>query len=135
MLLLNSQGRSIFGNWVKLGFRNRALTVRREGEGARISLMKNSSTNAEATDHTTSHERELQMHRTLPSAEREGKVLPEDDVCASLKGLAAQARLHTQASAAEKQLKRAQCTRILRAEMLTELQLLLGCGNENLSSM
>lgn len=70
--------------------------------------MKNSSPNAEATDHTTS----------LLSAEREGKVLPEDDVFASLKDLAAQARLH-----------------ILRAEMLTELQLLLGCGNENLSSM
>lgn len=42
------------------------------------------------------------MRRTLLSAEREGKVLPEDDVFASLKGLAAQARLRSQASAAEK---------------------------------
>lgn len=54
--------------------------------------MKNSSLNAEATDHTTSHEGELQMRRTLLSAEREGKVLSEDDVCAFLKGLAAQAK-------------------------------------------
>lgn len=65
--------------------------------------MKNSSPNAEATDHTTSHEGELPMRRTLLSAEREGKVLLEDDVFASLKGLAAQARLRSQASAAEKQ--------------------------------